>query len=82
MPMGTLWYAIYKGDLCRIRQKQDGSLVCEAWRNGSWGPGPNFAEVDFTGRMIFEDEAKEWIRRRFREKKVKSKPAGPPRKRF
>ena len=81
MVMGVLWYALYKGDLCRIRQKDDGTLVCEAWRNGSWVKGPNFAEVDFTGRMVFEDEAQEWIRARFREKKVKTAPK-PPRKRF
>jgi len=55
--------------------------VCETWRNGSWVKGPNFAEVDFTGRMVFEDEAEEWIRARFREKRVKTAPK-PPRKRF
>jgi hypothetical protein len=66
-----LWHALFRGELCRIRNQGDGGLICEAWRNGSWVAGPDFAELDFKGRMIFEDEADEWIRRRFREKKLK-----------
>lgn len=70
--MATLWYALFKGELCRIRQTREDKLVCEVWRDGSWVKGPNFAEVDFTGRMIMEDQAKEWIKARFREKRIKS----------
>ncbi len=70
--MPTLWYALFKGDLCRIRHTKEGRLVCEVWRDGSWLEGPDFSEVDFTGRMITEDEALEWIKARFREKRIKS----------
>jgi len=69
--MGTLWYALFRGELCRIRRTADGLLVTEIWRNATWGPGPDFSRFDFEGRMIFEDEAQEWIRSRFREKRVK-----------
>jgi len=69
--MGTLWYALFRGELCRIRRGWLGRLHCETWRNGFWVPGPNLAEVDFTGRAIAESEAQEWIRIHFREKKIK-----------
>ena len=67
--MTTLWYALFQGELCRIRRRS-GGLVCEAWRAGCWELGPNFAEIDFKGRMIMEDEAQAWIRRRFRHKRT------------
>jgi hypothetical protein len=69
--MSTLWYALFKGELCRIREESGGGLVSETWRNGSWVPGPDFAEIDFTGRMILKEEAEAWIRSHFREKKVR-----------
>ncbi len=71
--MRTLWYALFRGELCRIRERGKGGLICEAWRQGSWEIGPNFAEIDFRGRMILEEEAAEWIRRHFREKRLKAK---------
>jgi hypothetical protein len=67
--MTILWHALYQGDLCRIRQTADGVLVSESWRNGCWVKGPDFAEVDFTGRTIHSDEANAWIRNHFRNKK-------------
>ncbi len=70
--MPTLWYALFKAELCRIRQTREGKLVCEVWRDGSWVKGPDFAEIDFTGRMIMEDEAREWIKAKFRQKRIKS----------
>jgi hypothetical protein len=66
--MKILWHAIFKGKLCRIRKGTGGSLISEMWLNGSWMPGPDFAEVDFNGKMITKDEADEWIRDHFREK--------------
>jgi hypothetical protein len=66
--MNILWHAIYRGRLCRIRKGRDGSLISEMWQNGSWTPGPDFAEVDFKGKMITQDEADEWVRVHFREK--------------
>jgi hypothetical protein len=71
--MSTLWYALFKGSLCRIRDRNGGGLICEVWRNGSWVGGPDFAEVDFTGRMILKEEAEEWIRTHFRQKKISSR---------
>jgi hypothetical protein len=68
--MTVLWYAFFQGDLCRLRRRRGGSLVSEVWRNGLWVAGPDFAEVDFRGRAIAEDEAMAWIRTRFRTKKV------------
>lgn len=70
---GTLWYGLFRGELCRIRKGLNDRLICEAWRNGSWAPGPNFAKVDFKGRMISEDEAKKWIQNHFRGKRIGEK---------
>jgi len=67
----TLWYALFEGELCRIRKTRPGRIVCEAWRNGVWVKGPDFAEVDFKGRMLFEEEADEWIRSHFRDKRLR-----------
>ena len=66
--MNVLWHAIYRAKLCRIRKSKDGSLISEMWQNGSWMPGPDFAEVDFKGKMITKDEADEWMRAHFHEK--------------
>ena len=66
--MHILWHAIFKGKLCRIRKKNAGGLISEIWQNGSWVPGPDFAEIDFKGKMISKDEADEWMRMHFREK--------------
>jgi hypothetical protein len=74
--MGTLWYALFRGELCRIRRLKSGALVSEAWRNGTWQLGPDFAGVDFRGRVLPEDEAHEWIRSRFREKRLKEQSPG------
>lgn len=68
--MKILWNAIFKGSLCRIRKGRDGSLISEIWQNGSWMPGPDFAEVDFKGKMISKDEADDWMRVHFREKNL------------
>lgn len=64
----VLWYALHKGELCRIRKPHGGGMVCEVWREGSWTGGPDFAVMDFTGRMISEAEARTWIRLHFRSK--------------
>lgn len=68
--MSVLWHAIFRGELCRIRKGRGGVLISEVWRKGSWMPGSDFAEVDFKGRMITSDEAEEWVRSHFREKRV------------
>jgi hypothetical protein len=68
--MSILWYALFKGRLCRIRQKEDARLISESWQNGSWVTGPDFSEVDFTGRVILKEEADEYIRIRFRQKRM------------
>ncbi len=68
--MKILWYAFFKGELCRIRKDRAGLLLCEVWRKGVWSEGPDFAEQDFKGRAISRDEALEWMRSCFKEKKV------------
>jgi hypothetical protein len=70
--MGVLWYALFKGELCRIREKYNHRLVSEIWRNGSWIPGHDFAATDFTGRVISEEDARDWIQNHFRKGTVRS----------
>ena len=57
--MKALWYALFKGELCRILKDGKGRLNCQVWRNGFWVQGPDFSKLDFTGRMVLEDEAKQ-----------------------
>jgi hypothetical protein len=71
--MCILWHALFRGQLCRIRKTAAGVLVTETWRNGSWVAGPNFAQVDFTGRTIRESEAQQWIRNYFRKRQTRRK---------
>lgn len=68
--MKILWYAFFRGELCRIRKDRAGSLLCEVWRKGAWSEGPDFAEEDFKGRAISEEEALEWMRSCFKEKNI------------
>jgi hypothetical protein len=70
----VLWYALYKGELCRLRRTPDGRLVSEAWRDGFWVKGPDFGERDFTGRSISPEEADAWIRARFKKKLIGRSP--------
>lgn len=70
LPMKILWYALFKGELCRIRKDTAGSLFCEVWRKGVWSKGPDFAEENFNGRALSREEAQEWMRSCFKEKKV------------
>lgn len=67
-----LWYSLYKGELCRIREQPATGLLCEVWREAVWVAGPDFSTVEFTGRMISEAEARTWIRLHFRTKTVRS----------
>lgn len=78
--MRTLWYALFMGELCRLRKDAYERLVSEVWRNGSWVQGANFAEEDFKGRTLSENEALDWIRRHFREKHIRSGPGGSRRR--
>jgi hypothetical protein len=64
----VLWYALFKGELCRIREGSESGLISEVWRNGQWREGPDFSSVDFTGRAIDRHQADEWIRSRFKDK--------------
>jgi hypothetical protein len=68
--MKILWYAFFKGELCRIRKGEGGSLLSEVWRKGVWTEGPDFAQEDFKGRAISGEEALEWMRSCFKEKKI------------
>jgi hypothetical protein len=70
--MKALWYALFKGELCRILKDGKDRLICQVWRNGFWVQGPDFSKLDFTGRRIPEDEARKWIQNQFREKAIKT----------
>ena len=72
--MTVLWHALFKGELCRIREGLDGQLISEVWRNGRWSKGPDFGSVDFTGRAIDRRQADDWIRSRFKEKTFGKQP--------
>lgn len=75
-----LWYALYKGELCRIRKQLAVGLLCEVWREGVWVAGPDFSAADFTGRMISEAEARNWVRLHFRTKTVRPADGGSPKR--
>jgi len=66
--MTVLWHALFKGELCRIREGSAGTLISEVWRNGRWREGPDFSVVNFTGRAIDRHQADDWIRSRFKHK--------------
>lgn len=68
--MKFAWYALFKGELCRIRKGRRGRLQSEVWRNGVWFLGPDFSQEDFTGRRVSEEEAEDWIREHFRDKRL------------
>jgi len=68
--MKILWYAFFKGELCRIRKGEASPLLSEVWRKGVWTEGPDFAQEDFKGRAISGEEALEWMRSCFKEKKI------------
>lgn len=74
--MNALWYGLHRGVLCRIRPGRRGGLLCEAWHQGVWKPGPDFTQTDFKGRALSEAEARAWIRERFRRKHLGSPAAG------
>lgn len=72
-----LWYALFKGELCRLRRSADGRLLSEVWRSGCWLKGPDFTKSDFTGRAISSEEADAWIRARFKRKRMGRAPERP-----
>jgi len=72
--MTVLWHALFKGELCRIREGSEGRLISEVWRNGRWLKGPDFSSMDFTGRAIDQHQADEWIRKRFKDKNLGDAP--------
>ncbi len=73
-PMTVLWHALFKGELCRIREASEGQLISEVWRNGRWSKGPDFGSLDFTGRAIDRHQADDWIRSKFKDKTFGKQP--------
>lgn len=63
-------YYIHRGELYRIL---NGEMIPTAWSKGSWEKKPFVFELEATGHMISEEEAKDWIKINVRRKRRKGR---------
>lgn len=69
IPGANIRYYILQRELFRIRE---GEVMPDAWHKGSWIQRPFAFEVETSGHLISEKEAKEWIQDHIRLSRIRS----------
>lgn len=59
MPPRFFWY---EDEVFCVREDEEGGVISEALRDGSWVRAGNVAELDFKGRPISEEEIPGYVK--------------------